>query len=79
MLSRLGIRGCYELWCGCGHGSQAMLLWHSLAAVALILPLALELPYATNVALKNKTKQNTEKRKNKTEVTIFNNLILEVT
>ena len=56
-----------------------MLLWHSLAAVALILPLALELPYATNVALKNKTKQNTEKRKNKTEVTIFNNLILEVT
>ena len=45
--------------CGVGHrfGSDLVLmwLWHRLAAVALILPLDWESPYAMSVALKSKT------------------------
>ena len=37
-------------------------LWYRLAAAALIEPLAQELPYATGVALKRKTKQTTTKK-----------------
>ena len=46
--------------CGIGrrHGSDLVLLWlwHRLVAVALILPLTWELPYAEDVALKRKKK-----------------------
>ena len=46
--------------CGVGHGCSSdpasLWLWRKLAAVALIQPLAWELPYATHVALKNQTK-----------------------
>ena len=37
---------------GCRCGSGPVLLWHKAAAVALIQPLAWELVYATDVALK---------------------------
>ena len=42
--------------CGVGrrHGSDLVLLWYRLAAVALIRLLACEPPYATGVALKSK-------------------------
>ena len=43
-------------------------LWHRLAAVALIQPLARELPYASSVALKSKTttkKKQKERKKSK--------------
>ena len=50
---------------GCRHGSDLALLylWCRLVAMALILPLALESPYATCAALKDKktTKQNKQK------------------
>ena len=36
-------------------------LWHGLAAVALIGPLAWESPYATSVALKRKKKRNKQR------------------
>ena len=44
--------------CGVGrrHSLDPALLWHWLAAAALIPPLAWELPYAAHVALKSKTK-----------------------
>ena len=56
--------------CGvdCRHGLDPELLWlcSRLAAVALIQPLAWELPYATGVALKKqKTKTTTTTKKNK--------------
>ena len=40
---------------GCRHGSDPVLLWlwRRLAAVDLIRPLALELPYVVSVALKS--------------------------
>ena len=38
-----------------------LLLWHRPAAVALILPLAWELPYAADVALKRKKKKERKK------------------
>ena len=41
----------------CGSDSQFPWLWHRSAAAVLIQPLAWELPYASGVALKNKTKQ----------------------
>ena len=47
--------------CGVGsrHSSDPMLLkrWHRLGAVALIQPLAWELPYATGAVLKRKKKK----------------------
>ena len=41
---------------GCRHGSDTTLLWlwHGLAAVAPIRPLAWELPYGVGAAVKNK-------------------------
>ena len=54
----------WGIWCCCGIGlrcssSPALLwLWHRLAAVVLIQPLAWEPPYATGEALK---KQKTKK------------------
>ena len=38
----------------CGSDPALLWLWHRLAAVALIRPLAWEPPYAASVALKNK-------------------------
>ena len=53
--------------CGesCIHGTDLMLLWlwHRMAAVALIRPLAREPPYAEGVALKKKKKKEKEKEK----------------
>ena len=59
----LRIWHCCELWdVGCRHGLDPALLWlwHRWATVALIGPLAWELTYATDVALKSKkqTKNN---------------------
>ena len=48
-------------------GSGILWLWHRPAAVALIRPLAWELPYAVGAALKKKKKK---KRKEKKELTI---------
>jgi len=51
---------------GCRCGSDLLWLWHRLAAVALIRPLAWELPYAAGAALKKKKKKKKkEKRKKK--------------
>ena len=46
--------------CRCGSDLALLWLWHRLAAVALIRPLAWEPPHVSGVALKskNKTKQN---------------------
>ena len=51
---------------GCRHGLDLVLrwLWCRLAAIALIRPLAWELPYATGEALKSKKPKKT-KNKNK--------------
>ena len=45
---------------GCRHGSDPLLLWlwHRLAAIAPILPLAWEPPYAVGVVLKTYTKMH---------------------
>ena len=50
---------------GCRHSSDPALLWLWLAAVAPIRPLAWEHPWAADVALKSKTKQNKKTLKNK--------------
>ena len=42
---------------GCRHSLDRALLWHRLEAVALIQPLAWELPYAMDAALKKKKKK----------------------
>ena len=55
--SELRIQHCLELWyrSQTGLGSGLMLwLWRRPSAVALIRPLAWELPYATGAALKSK-------------------------
>ena len=44
------------------HGSDSVWLWRSLAAAAVIRPLAWELPSATGVALKRQTKKDLKKR-----------------
>ena len=48
--------------CGVGHrrglDPDLLWLWHRLAAIAPIQPLAWEHPYATGAALKSKTKTN---------------------
>ena len=55
--------------CGVGRrcGSHPMLLWlwHRLAAVALIQPLAWKPPYATGAALKDKRKEIKKRKKEK--------------
>lgn len=54
LLSGLRIWHCYELHVRCRHSLDPALLWlwHRLAVVALIRPLAWKLPYATDAALK---------------------------
>ena len=53
--------------CGVGHrpGSDPVLLWlwHRVATVAPVGPLAWELPYAEGIALKNRNKQTKKKKK----------------
>ena len=60
-------------WTVVGHrrGSDPTLLWlwHRLAAVAPIWPLAWEFPYATSVALKRKRWKKKKKRKKNTQLT----------
>ena len=56
-LSGLRIWLCPELWYighRCGSDLMLLWLWHRLAAVSLLGPLAWEPPYAMGVALKNK-------------------------
>ena len=52
---------------GCRHSLDLALLWlrHRLAAVAVIQPLAWELPNATSVALKRKKKKKKDVTTNK--------------
>ena len=47
------------LGCRCGSDLPWLWLWHRLAAVAPIQPLAWELPYATGAALKRKKEEKT--------------------
>jgi len=54
-----GIAASCDVGCKCGSDLALLCLRYRLAAVALIRPLAREFPYATCVALKRKTKQNT--------------------
>ena len=51
-LSGLRISCCYELWCSCRRGLDPVLLWLWCrpAAIALIQPLAWELPHAASAA-----------------------------
>ena len=51
--------------CGvvCRGSSDLALLWHRLAAIALIRPLAWELAYAKGAALKKAKKKKEKKRK----------------
>ena len=46
-----------------GSDPELLWLWHRLAAVALILPLAWELPYTVGMALKSKKQKQTNKQK----------------
>ena len=61
--------------CGIGsrHSSYLVLLWPRLAAVALIQPLAWELPYAVGVALKSQKKK---KKKNYFSKCLLHELIV---
>ena len=49
--------------CRCGSDPMLLWLWCRLVAVALIQPLAWELPYALGAALKSKTTTNNQKNK----------------
>ena len=55
----MGQQSGIDVSCGVGHrhGSDPALLWLWLAAVALIQPLAWELPYAAGMALKRQKKK----------------------
>ena len=49
----------------CGLGPVLLWLWYRLEATAPVGPLALELPYATGVALKRQKKKKKERKKEK--------------
>ena len=53
----------FGVGCRCGWDLVLLWLWYRLAAAALIRPLAWELPCATDVALKTKTKEKKRKKK----------------
>ena len=59
LLIGLRIYCCRELWCRsqCGADPELLWLWHRLAAIAPIRPLAWEPPYAKSVALKRPKKK----------------------
>ena len=77
-LSGWRILHCHELWCMLQTclGSCRLWLWHRLAAVALIQPLARELPYNAVVALKDENiyiswpQEQCKKKKKKQEKNI---------
>ena len=71
-LSGLGIQHCHELWCRSQTQLRSWLLWlwHRLAAVAPIWPLAWELPNAMGMAVKSKKSKKTKKQKTTTN-TLF--------
>ena len=58
--------------CGVGHrhGSDPLMLWLwcRAAAVALILPLAWELPYSADAALERQTNKQTKQNKQKNSI-----------
>ena len=58
---------------GYRHGLDPVLLWHRPAAIALIGPLAWELPYAVGVALK---KQKKKKREQLCKIRELNSMVL---
>ena len=60
-LSGLRIPSCHKLSHRCGSDLVWLWLWHRLAAIALIQPLAWEQPYAAGAALK----QTKDKKKKK--------------
>ena len=66
--------GCRCVSCSVGHrcGSDLMLLWLWLAAIAPIQILAWETPYATGVALNNKKIKLTKFKKIHSKANIFN-------
>ena len=66
-LSGLRTQHCLELWCGLQMwlGSGIAVIWYRLAAAAPILPLAWELPYATDAALHPCQKKSKKKKKKK--------------
>ena len=49
----------------CGSDPELLWLWGRLAAIALIPPLARELPYAMDMALKSKKKKKEKKKNNR--------------
>ena len=49
--------------CRCGSDPVLLWLWHRPSAVALIQPLAWELPYVVGAALEKKKKKKKEKEK----------------
>ena len=75
LLSGLTIRGCCELWCRLQTqlGPALLWLWHRLAAVVPLRPLAWEPPYATGVALE-KAKNKNKNKKNDFSI-LFNQLL----
>ena len=62
MGSESGVAVSYGVDHRCGSDPELLWLWHRLAAVAPIQPLAWELPYAAGVALK---RQKNNKKTNK--------------
>ena len=71
LISGLSIQHCREQWYS---RSVLLWLWHRLAAVALIRPLAWEPPYAVIAALKRKKKK--KKRRKKQTNKIHNSLFI---
>ena len=69
LLNGLRIQCCCALCCRLQKGSDLALLclWCRPAAIALIQPIAWDLPYAVGVALKSKKKKKIQKIKNKAE------------
>ena len=70
-LSGLRIRHWCELWCRSQRWLESLLLWLWCrpAAAAPIWPLAWDLSYATDMALKRKKKKRKKERKKKTQIT----------
>ena len=69
LLSGSGIRCCHKLWCRLQTSSDPVWLWHSPAAVALIQPLAWELPYAIYRGCGHKKQKKQKKKKKKKKFT----------
>ena len=61
----LKIWHCYELWYKLQMwlGCDVAVVWHSLAAIALIQPLAWKCPYAMGAALKREEKKQQQQKR----------------